>query len=318
MKDDKTGRGTRMSTQWNSIKPSDILTKEESHRLRQRSDLMGFWLLFHCWGLIVGSTALYALFPNPATLVLCLIIVGSRQLGLAILMHEGSHGMLFKTRWLNEQLSQALAAWPMILSMNTYRKRHMAHHRFTRTDADPENYLYTPFPVSKSSMARKILRDLTGIVFLRTQVGIFRYVWGEKKGRWERLRAFYTGPIAFYALTITGFALAGRMDLFLLCWLLPLMTTQQLFLRVRNIAEHATMEDLENPLKNSRTTLANPLERLTFAPYFVNYHIEHHMLPFVPCWRLREVHDLMLKRGFGDEMEIRTGYWDIIKLNASA
>ncbi|NVJ68753.1 MAG: fatty acid desaturase family protein [Alphaproteobacteria bacterium] len=307
-----------MSTQWKSIKPSDILTKEESHRLRQRSDLMGFWLLAHCWALIVAAGVFYALFPNLLTFILCLVITGSRQLGLAILMHEGSHGMLFKTRWLNENLTQAFASWPMILNMDVYRKRHMAHHRFTRTDADPENYLYTPFPVTKQSMGRKVLRDLTGIVFLRTQIGIFRHIWGKPEGRGKRLKAFYMGPALLYTAAITGFALAGRLDLFLVCWLIPLMTTQQLFLRIRNIAEHSTMPDLENPLKNSRTTLASWWERLTFAPYFVNYHIEHHMLPFVPCYRLREVHKLMLARGYGDEMEIRQGYWDVVKLNASA
>jgi fatty acid desaturase len=315
---DRGKAGNAMSTQWSTIKPSDILTKEESHRLRQRSDLAGAWLLLHCWGMIIGAGALYVLFPNVLTLLLAVILIGSRQLGLAILMHEGSHGMLFRTRWLNENLTQWLAAWPMVLNMNSYRKRHMAHHRFTRTEQDPENYLYTPFPVSRTSMARKLLRDLTGIVFLRTQLGIFLYTRGEKAGRRARLWAFYRGPLLFYTLFVGAFALAGRLDLFLLLWLLPLMTTQQLFLRVRNIAEHATMTDLGHPLKNSRTTLVSWWERLTFAPYFVNFHIEHHMLPFVPCWRLPEVHRLMLARGFGAEMEIRTGYADIIKLNASA
>ncbi|MCJ9428521.1 fatty acid desaturase family protein [Kordiimonas marina] len=307
-----------MSTQWRVIKPSDILSREESHQLRQRSDLRGAWMMLHCWGLIALSMALYAWRPGVWTFLIALIVVGGRQLGLAILMHEGSHGMLFKTRRLNEAVSQWFAAWPLLLNMENYRRRHMAHHRFTRTDEDPENYLYTPFPVSKTSMARKILRDLTGIVFLRTQVGIFRYIAGEKDGRLTRLKAFYGGPVLFYALFITGFALAGRLDIFLLCWLIPLMTTQQFFLRIRNIAEHATVPDLENPLKNSRTTLANPLERLTFAPYFVNYHIEHHMLPFVPCWRLRQVHKIMEDKGFAGEMEIRPGYLDIIKLNAAA
>lgn len=307
-----------MSTQWQSIKPSDILTRQQSHDLRQRSDAMGFWLLLHCWGVIAGAMALYAFYPGVVTFLIAAILIGSRQLGLAILMHEGSHGMLFKTRWLNEKLTSWFAAWPMILRMESYRKRHMAHHRFTRTKDDPENYLYTPFPVSKESMMRKVLRDLTGIVFIRTHIGIFRFVRGEPEGRMQRLKAFYLGPIIFYCLFITGFMLAGRLDLFLLCWLVPMMTTQQLFLRVRNIAEHSTMPDLKHPLKNSRTTLVSLWERMTFAPYFVNYHIEHHMLPFVPCWRLREVHRIMVEKGFGEEMEIRRGYWSVLKLNARA
>lgn len=307
-----------MSTQWLSIKPSDILTSEEQHRLRQRSNLMGAWLLLHCWGVIAGAMALFAFYPNVLTFLLAITLIGSRQLGLAILMHEGSHGMLFRSRVWNERLTQWFAAWPSILNMKNYRIRHMAHHRFTRTEKDPENYLYTPFPVTKPSMARKILRDLTGIVFVRTQVGLFRYIWGDQEGRAARLFEFYKGPIIFYGLFVAAFAAAGRLDLFLLMWLLPLMTTQQFFLRIRNIAEHAAIPDLEDPLKNSRTTLANALERMTFAPYFVNYHIEHHMVPFIPCWRLPEVHRIMLKKGFGPEMEIGKGYMDIIRMNAAA
>lgn len=307
-----------MSTQWNTIKPSDILTSEEQHRLRQRSDLMGWWLLGHAWGAIAAATALFALFPNVLTFLIGITIIGSRQLGLAILQHEASHGMLFRNRQLNEHLGQWLAASPMLIAMKNYRIRHMAHHRFTRTEKDPENYLYTPFPVTKTSMARKILRDMTGVVFVRTQVGIFRFLWGEKDGRWGRLKEFYGITVCFYALFIAGFAVFGRLDLFLLMWLVPMMTTQQFFLRIRNIAEHAAVPDLEDPLKNSRTTLAGPLERATFAPYFVNFHIEHHMVPFVPCWRLKEVHRIMLAKGFGPEMEIASGYRQIVRMNAAA
>ncbi len=307
-----------MSTQWLTIKPSDILDSGEQHRLRQRSDMMGFWLLGHCWGVIAAAMALFAMFPNALTFLIAITIIGSRQLGLAILQHEASHGMLFRSRSLNERLGQLIAASPMLISMKSYRIRHMAHHRFTRTEKDPENYLYTPFPVSKSSMARKILRDLTGIVFIRTQIGIFRFLWGDPEGRLDRLKAFYGNTVVFYTIFVVGFALAGRMDLFLLMWVLPMATIQQFFLRIRNIAEHATIPDIENPLKNSRTTLAGPFERMTFAPYFVNFHIEHHMVPFVPCWRLKEVHKIMLAKGFGKEMEIAKGYRDIIRMNAAA
>lgn len=307
-----------MSTQWCSIKPSDILTSEEQHRLRQRSDLMGWWMLVHAWGVIAAAMALFIVFPNVLTFLVSAALIGSRQLGLSILMHEASHGMMFRTRWMNEKLGQWLAAAPLIINMKNYRIRHMAHHRFTRTDKDPENYLYTPFPVSKASMGRKILRDFTGIVFLRTQIGLFRFLWGEKESRWARLYEFYRTIVVFYAVFIAAFAVAGRLDLFLLMWIVPMMTTHQFFLRIRNIAEHATVPDLDNPLKNSRTTLASAWERMTFAPYFVNFHIEHHMVPFVPCWRLPEVHKIMVSKGFGKEMEIAHGYGSIICMNAAA
>lgn len=306
-----------MSTQWQTIKPSDILTSEEQHRLRQRSDRMGFWMLFTAWATIMAFAALYTMMPNVLTFMAAIIIIGSRQLGLSILMHEASHGLLFRTRKLNETLGHFLAAAPLLISMAEYRKRHMAHHRFTRTEKDPENYLYTPFPVSGGSMTRKILRDLTGVAFVRTQFGIFRSVWGERTGRWTRLKGFYGWTVLFYVPFVSAFALAGRIDLFLLMWVLPLATTQQLFLRIRNIAEHAAIPDVDDPLKNSRTTLVSVWERMTFAPFWVNYHIEHHMVPFVPCWRLPEVHRIMLSKGFGKEMEIAHGYREIIRLNTA-
>lgn len=306
-----------MSTQWQTIKPSDILTTEEQHRLRQRSDVMGAWMLFSAWAVIFGAGALFVAVPNVLTFLIAIILIGSRQLGISILMHEASHGLLFRRRSLNEYVGHLLAAAPLFISMMEYRKRHMAHHRFTRTEKDPENYLYTPFPVSNGSMSRKVLRDLTGIAFVRTQVGIFRSVWGEKAGRWARLKAFYKWTVLFYALFISAFAAMGRMDLFLLLWMLPMATTQQLFLRIRNIAEHAAIPDIDHPLKNSRTTLVSFWERMTFAPFWVNYHIEHHMVPFVPCWRLPEVHRIMVSKGFGKEMEIAHGYREIIRLNTA-
>lgn len=307
-----------MSTQWKTIKPSDILTSEEQHRLRQRSDKMGYWMLISAWFVIAGAATFFILFPNAFTLALAVIIIGSRQLGLSILMHEASHGLLFRTRKLNEYLGHLFAAAPLLISMTEYRKRHMAHHRFTRTEKDPENYLYTPFPVSSSSMTRKIIRDLTGIAFIRTQVGIFRAVWGEQQGRLSRLKTFYGWTLLFYVSFVSIFALLGHMDLFLLMWLLPMATTQQLFLRIRNIAEHAAVPDVSNPLQNSRTTLTGMLGRMTFAPFWVNYHIEHHMVPFVPCWRLPEVHRIMLSKGLGKDMEIQHGYMQILKINAAA
>ncbi len=305
----------RMSTQWTHIKPSDVLSTDESHTLRQRSDLWGLWLLAHAWGVTALCWVLYSAFPNIATWLLGVVLIGGRQLGLAILMHEGSHGMLFRTRGLNERLTTWLAAAPMIISLGEYRRRHMAHHRFTRTDKDPENYLYTPFPVSTASMTRKILRDLVGATFIRTQIGLFRALWGAPEGRGARLWGFYGPSVVFYAVFIAGFALAGRMDLFLLLWLVPMATTQMAFLRIRNISEHAAVPDLEDPLLNSRTTLANAFERMTCAPYFVNYHIEHHMMPYIPCYRLPQLHRLLLDRGYGERMNIVQGYRDILRIN---
>ena len=45
----------------------------------------------------------------------------------------------------------------------------------------------------------------------------------------------------------------------------------------------------------------------------MNYHLEHHLLVFVPCWRLGDAHALLLARGLGARMELAAGYWDVVR-----
>ena len=66
--------------------------------VRQRLTWKGVALIAHAWALIFGAIALVAWWPNPLTYLLAVGIIGSRQLGLAILMHDGAHGCLSPTR----------------------------------------------------------------------------------------------------------------------------------------------------------------------------------------------------------------------------
>jgi hypothetical protein len=65
---------------------------------------------------------------------------------------------------------------------------------------------------------------------------------------------------------------------------------------IRNIAEHACISTGEDPFSHACTTRANPIERLFIAPYWVNYHAEHHLLCIrraigflrrIGCWTKR-------------------------------
>jgi len=88
--------------------------------------------------------------------------------------------------------------------------------------------------------------------------------------------------------------------------------------RVRNIAEHAVVPDNEDPFRNTRTTLAGPLERLFVAPYHVNYHLEHHLLPNVPCSNLPLLHALIARGAHAaTPREIQPGYLAVMRLATS-
>src|SRR4051812_18822880 len=155
-------------------KLSELLTPEQVQELRGKSDLVGALLVLHAWGLIFGSMALFALFPNPLTFILAVMVIGTRQLGLAILMHDAAHGALFANRRLNEWVGAWLCASPVFTSLQLYRPYHLAHHRHTRQAEDPDIGLSAPFPITTKSLWRKVGRDLLGRTAYQRRLEQFR------------------------------------------------------------------------------------------------------------------------------------------------
>ena len=100
-----------------------------------------------------------------------------------------------------------------------------------------------------------------------------------------------------------------------LLWLVPLLTWMMVITRIRNIAEHAVVPDSNDPLRNTRTTRANILERLFIAPYYVNYHLEHHLLFHIPArYNLPRVHRILSQGRFAGGMEVQPGYAAVLRL----
>ena len=73
-----------------------------------------------------------------------------------------------------------------------------------------------------------------------------------------------------------------------------------------------------DPFSQARTTLANPLERAFIAPYWVNYHAEHHFFMYLPCYRLPEAHRLLKEKDFIRRVTVSPGYLDVLRLATSA
>jgi len=298
---------------------STYLTRDEIRGLAERSDAMGAWLVVHCWGTIALALALFAFWPNPLTFILAVMVIGSRQLGLAILMHEAAHNALFKSRRLNDLVGEWLCARPILADLPAYRHYHLTHHRFTQTEKDPDLVLSSKFPTSRASLKRKFLRDLTGrtgIKQLMGQIALSVRLAGDEDAKAAaasdfaqafKARQLWAALPVFLAVMV-AMGLAGDWWWGPAFWLLPYLTWFQFVLRVRNIAEHGATEESENPLQNVRTTLAGPLARLLVAPYWVNYHLEHHMVMHVPCWRLPRMHALLIARGLGPNMRVARSY----------
>lgn len=297
--------------------PTEKFTPQDMAVVRARSDLTGALCVLHAWVVIAGAMALFAIWPNPLTFLAAVVLIGTRQLGLAILMHDGAHGVLMRTRALNEFVSQWFCAWPVFTDTIPYRHYHLVHHRTTQRPEDPDLSLSAPFPITRASFRRKIIRDLTGQTGFKQRRAQLRAALGKPGDplgkRFASFRAKLGMPLLLNAVLFAILAALGRWYFYPLFWLLPLLTWQQVITRVRNIAEHAVVPDNDDVFRNARTTYASWWERALFAPYWVNYHVDHHLLFYVPCYNLPVLHAMLLEKGYGPRMEIKPNYISIWK-----
>lgn len=298
-----------------------VLSPEQDAFLRARSNAMGVYLVLHAWGVIALAMAFFVAWPNPLSFVLAVVVIGGRQLGLAILMHDAAHRALFKNVWLNDRVGAFFCGWPVGASLALYRPYHLSHHRHTQQKDDPDLVLSAPFPITRPSFWRKMRRDILGITGYQRRMAAFRAEMGtdpSRVQRWKNLlnaeKYFFLSNLALLAAT----AAAGVWWAYWALWLLPLLTWYQVISRIRNIAEHAVVGDNNDRLRNTRTTLAHWGARMVLAPYGVNFHLEHHLFVFTPCWKLREAHRMLLEQGFGPRMELSSGYLAVLRKATSA
>ncbi len=298
----------------------EALSRDDIRDLLETSARRSWLSIVVNWGIIGAAFALVAWSPNPVTIVLALFVIGARQLGMAILMHDAAHRALFRDRRLNDWAGNWLCAFPVWSDLRPYRPYHLQHHAKTWTVEDPDLALATPFPITRDSMRRKIWRDLSGQTGWKRFRATLRRDLGHSRGRVHR--NFDAGLEALHGVAITNAALlgllvlAGHPALYLL-WVGAWFTTYSLVMRIRSIAEHAMIDDPASELGNTRTTVASWWERLLLAPNYVNFHLEHHLLMTVPHYNLPRMHRMLRDRGVLADACVTHGYRSVLAVAAS-
>ena len=300
------------------VAPKDYFSPQEWAPLAHKSVWMGPALIAHAWAVILAAGALALVWP--ITIPLAVAIIGARQLGLAILMHDASHGALHGNLKINDFLGDKLTAGGLV----TYRTYHLGHHKFAQQAEDPDLGLSAPFPITPLSLRRKIVRDLTGQTYYKQRwAGLVKRLTERKPAEplWPILRDAAIARKRFLAgmvVTIAATAPFGFWWAWPVLWVLPQATWLPMITRLRNIAEHACIaKDEPDPLRHARTTRANLLERAFLAPYWVNYHCEHHMFMHVPCYNLPRAHRLLKAKGVLPAMLTSPSYLDVLRLASS-
>tara|TARA_Y100000816_G_scaffold160765_1_gene114965 strand:+ start:842 stop:1768 length:927 start_codon:yes stop_codon:yes gene_type:complete len=297
------------------IKPRDLLNSGQIDQIRAKNDFRNIFALIFDWGLIVLGMNIFYYYPSIFSFIAAVVVIGSRQFALAVLVHDGAHNLLFSNSKVNDFISQWLCAYPIFQDNRVYKPYHLKHHRFTETKDDPDLALSAPFPITKKSFLRKILRDVTGITgFRRYSQALLSILstggdttYSKMKGIWFKIHGFIiTNTLIFMAISISF-----HWSLYFLLWWLPAFTYYSLIIRIRNIAEHCVTSG-STDLDNTRTTLTNPIVRFMMAPHRVNYHLEHHLFMMCPWYNLPKAHTMMIENGYKNKMCIENSYRTVL------
>jgi len=142
------------------------LSKEELADLSRINPFLSWLHIAGELSAIVAAIYLCERFWSPLMYLLAIAIIGARQHALLILMHDGVHYRLFRNRRLNDCVSELLA-WPHLVAARSYRKNHIAHHRYLNSEKDPDwkRRQGDPawvFPKPADDLARLLFRDVSG------------------------------------------------------------------------------------------------------------------------------------------------------------
>jgi fatty acid desaturase len=291
------------------------LTKLELRELSALSPLRSTFHIVAEWTLIFAAIYLCQRHFNIFLYLLVVAFIGARQHALLILMHDGVHYRLFRSRRLNDWTAEIILAWPNLISARSYRRNHFAHHRYLNTAQDPDwarrqGDSTWVFPKHWGRLTMLMLRDLSGlgaIYYLKLALMLLSKDTGVSRG-------FLIARYGFYVAMLTLLAWFGAIHLVLMYWFVPLFTWMTVIFRIRSIAEHSAINGRANAYAQTRSTRASILEHVFVAPKNVNYHIEHHFYPSVPFYRLPELHRvLMSKSDFKNSVHVTRSYLGVLR-----
>jgi fatty acid desaturase len=291
----------------------ELLTTEELARVTRKDDLRAAGIVLFDWAMVIGLFVLAAAFPNPVTMLFTVLLLGGRQMAFGVLVHETGHKSFFTSQSVNDFVATWLSGYWVFSDKDSYMKGHLMHHKDCGTVDDPDLKNFDAYPVSITSFKRKVLRDITGKIGWRRIVSIGRslYRFNELKPGVKKMLA--GGVICNLALLL-ALSVAGFAWLYAL-WVIAFMTSHMLISRIRQIAEHAAVPDHFDPdiRLNTRTIYISWLQALLVAPHGLNFHLEHHLMASVPIYRLRELHQILLDKGYYEGIEFPKGYLGLLR-----
>jgi fatty acid desaturase len=253
--------------------------------------------LFLGAGCLAGHVAMMEVLPLAVRIAAVVALVAVSAHGAHILEwvgHEGIHLTLHRNRWVSVAVGSfvaAMAAFPAV----GFGVAHWSHHRFANQASDPDAHIYSRFHGFGSRLLfAGLLARWTSLEHLLKLIGgrplevSYQLPFSARAQRalaWLNLAC-----LAFWGTVYTAAGVA-RPTFVLVAVGLPIAIATGIS-GLRAYVEHA--DTGLGVFRDTRSYVATPYTWLLFGN---NHHLEHHLYPGVPCYRLREVHRLLEAEG---------------------
>lgn len=240
--------------------------------------------------------------------LLTVVCIGSRQHAMGILLHEAVHYRICNNKTINNFIGEWLLAWPLSSSLYGYRQQHFAHHRSVGDANDPDfarvqNVEKYAFPKTKSQIL---------VILGKYAFGYYSFYDGR-----EAMQQLVVGiPMGLQLKRLAAYAALISASIYwnfwlglILFWLIPSMTMLLLVMYIRLIAEHGVLPKGHSVFARSRHVDPAFWEKILIAPLGVNYHLDHHLYPAVPFYKLPKLHEILLRdAAYANGAHITKGY----------
>ncbi|MEU8980366.1 fatty acid desaturase family protein [Streptomyces sp. NPDC048309] len=287
------------------LEPAVRKDLRELCRLDNHHWLLG--VLFE-YALIAGSVALcvagsYWFYP------LALVVIGSVQRFLAHFLHESSHKVLARNKFVNLIGGSVLSGYLVWHLHGPYRSSHVgSHHRnLGDADADPDYRFHIEcglYDTARSDRHFFLKEVILSVLGLRT----FAYIGYIARERVfcdsSQITVSVTVPLRVErAVFLTQWALVfglcawfGVLPELLLFWFVPLFTTNVAIGWLAELSEHYPMPESERgQVLLTRNRHGRFLERFLISRHNDRYHLVHHLNTGIPYWNLGRAHRVLLR-----------------------
>lgn len=253
-------------------------------------------LFDHVQTVALAGLAAYALrrAPTPVgllTLGLCSLWMASRMRGLEDQVHDASHRNWFRRNHrVNDRVANVAAAYPVFLSIDSYRREHRVHHAEFGGPRDPDLKLYQRLRLEE--LDRSGLWPLLGGLVVRLPgawLGWWRSV-GTTPGVWG------SGLLWHGAVLVAPMTLLLGPSWALSVWAVWIGTYLVTLPALRLLVE-ANDHRFSRADNMFEATIASCgwLNRLFFHPHSDGLHTTHHLWQTVPLHALKGFHRELLR-----------------------